>query len=225
MPTVDVPNIAANTPLWLALLTTFIAAVSGAILGRKPGRVSYDIVGVCVFAVALGIGGGITRDLLLGNLPPLALRSPWYIVTVLAAVITVLIVGRWISVDSWTFVILDALALGLYAVIAAQMAVEFGLPDIGAITVGALAAVTGGVVVSLLRGETPQILLPSQPYALLAVIGATIYVLIDGLSGGIAALACLSTVIILRVVTLKWDLRTRGVRPLPPTRGESDSED
>lgn len=225
MLTVDVPNIAANTPLWLALLTTFIAAVSGAILGRKPGRVSYDIVGVCVFAFALGVGGGITRDLLLGNLPPLALRSPWYIVTVLAAVVIVLVVGRWISVDSWTFVILDALALALYAVIAAQMAVEFGLPDIGAITVGALAAVTGGVLVSLMRGETPQILLPSQPYALLAVIGATVYVLLDAYSGGVAALACLASVVVLRLVTLKWDLRTRGVRPLPPAKGESDSAD
>lgn len=224
---VDVPNIAANTPLWLALLTTFVAAVSGAILGRQPGQaatagqgrgpspVRYDIVGVAVFAFVLGLGGGITRDVLLGNLPPLALRSPWYVVTVLVAVLTVLIIGRWIPVDGWTFILLDALALGLYAVIAAQLALEFGLPDVGAITVGFLAAITGGVVVSLLRGETPQILIPSQPYALLAAIGATLYVVIDGYSGGIAAIACLASVIVLRFVTLKWDLRTRGVRPLP----------
>lgn len=225
MPLVDVPNIAANTPLWLALLTTFVAAISGAILGRQPGRVSYDIVGVTVFAFVLGLGGGITRDVLLGNLPPLALRSPWYVVTVLGAVVTVLLVGRWISVGSWTFILLDALALGLYAVIAAQLAVEFGLPDIGAITVGFLAAVTGGVVVSLMRGETPQILLPSQPYALLAALGATIYVLLDGFNGGIAALACLTTVIVLRFVTLKWNLRTSSVKPLPePKSGETPAD-
>ena len=224
-PAVDVPNIAANTPLWLALVTTFVAAVSGAILGRQAGKVSYDIVGVAVFAFVLGLGGGITRDLLLGNLPPLALRSPWYVVTVLAAVLAVILIGRWISVDSWTFILLDALALGLYAVIAAQLALEFGLPDIGAITVGFLAAITGGVVVSLLRGETPQILLPSQPYALLAVIGATVYVLLDDVSGGFAALACLLSVIILRFVTLKWDLQTRSVRPLPDSKAGDAAED
>ena len=216
LPHIDLPNIAANTPLWLALLTTFVAALSGAILGRQPSRVSYDFVGVVVFAFVLGLGGGITRDVLLGNLPPLALRSAWYIVTVLAAVVTVLAVGRWIRVGSWTFILLDALALGLYAVIAAQLAIEFGLPDIGAITVGFLAAVTGGAVVSLLRGETPQILLPSQPYALLAVIGATVYVLLDQFSGGLAALACLLSVITVRVITVRWDLQTRSVRPLPP---------
>ncbi len=215
----DLPNIAANTPLWLALVTTFVAALSGAILGRQPSRVSYDIVGVTVFAFVLGLGGGITRDVLLGNLPPLALRSPWYIVTVLAAVATVLVVGRWIKVGSWTFILLDALALGLYAVIAAQLAIEFGLPDIGAITVGFLAAVTGGAVVSLLRGETPQILLPSQPYALLALVGATVYVLLDQFSGGLAALACLGSVIVLRVIAVRWDVRTRSVRPL---RGNED---
>ncbi len=217
LPDIDLPNIAANTPLWLALVTTFVAAVSGAILGRQPSRVSYDIVGVTVFAFVLGLGGGITRDVLLGNLPPLALRSPWYVVAVLGAVAAVLILGRWISVGSWTFIFLDALALGLYAVIAAQLAVEFGLPDIGAITVGFLAAVTGGVVVSLLRGETPQILLPSQPYALLAVMGATIYVLLDEFNGGLAAFACLSSVIVLRFVTLRWNVRTHSVRPLRDT--------
>jgi uncharacterized membrane protein YeiH len=225
MPLVDVPNIAANTPLWLALVTTFVAAVSGAILGRQPGRVSYDIVGVTVFAFVLGLGGGITRDILLGNLPPLALRSPWYVVTVLGAVLAVMLVGRWISVGSWTFIILDALALGLYAVIAAQLAVEFGLPDIGAITVGFLAAITGGVVVSLLRGETPQILVPSQPYALLAVVGATVYVLLDQFSGGVAALACLLSVIALRVATLKWNVRTHGVRPLPGAQPDESTAD
>jgi uncharacterized membrane protein YeiH len=228
MPAVDLPNIAANTPLWLALLTTFIAAISGAILGRQPGRVSYDIVGVTVFAFVLGLGGGITRDLLLGNLPPLALRSPWYVVTVLGAVASVLLIGRWIKVGSRTFIFLDALALGLYAIIAAQLAIEFDLPDIGAITVGFLAAITGGVVVSLLRGETPQILVPSQPYALLALIGATLYVLLDEISGGLAALACLLAVIVLRFVTLRWNLRTHSVRPLPgadPSGSSSRDED
>ena len=225
MPTIDVPNIAANTPLWLALVTTFVAAVSGAILGRQPSRVHYDIVGVTVFAFVMGLGGGLTRDIFLGNLPPLALRSPWYVVTVIGAVFTVLVIGRWISVGSWTFILLDALALGLYAVIAAQLAIEFGLPDIGAITVGFLAAVTGGVLVSLLRGETPQILLPSQPYALLAVIGATIYVLLDQFSGGLAALACLVGVISLRFITLKWNVRTHGVRPLPGHRQPEAAEE
>lgn len=217
MATIDLPNIAANTPLWLALVTTFIGAISGAVIGRTPGRVGYDIVGITVFAFFLGLGGGLTRDILLGNLPPLALRSPWYVLTVLAAVALVLVVGRWIRVDGWTFTILDALTLGLYAVIAAQLAIEFGLPDVGAIVVGFLAAISGGVIVSILRGETPEILQPGTPYAILALVGSTLYVLFDQVNGAFAALLCVGTVILLRIVTR--NVRTSTVRPLPGQPG------
>lgn len=215
----DVPNIASNTPLWLALVTTFIAAVSGALVGRAPGRVKYDIVGIVIFAFFLGLGGGITRDVLLGNVPPLALRSPWYVVTVLGAVIVVLLVGRWIPVNGWIFVLLDALALGLYGVIAAQMAIEFGLDDVGALTVGFLAAIAGGVIVAVLRGETPEILRPSAPYAILVLIGVGIYVLLDNVNAGIAAFLCVGSVITLRFVTLRWGIRTHAVRPIDPDQG------
>lgn len=210
----DFPNFAANTPLWLALLTTFIAAVSGAIIGRTPGKVAYDIVGITVFAFFLGVGGGLTRDILLGNLPPLALRTPWYIVTVLGAVVLVLIVGRWIPVNGKIFVLLDAMTLGLYAVVGAQMAIEFGLPDVGAIVVGFLASIAGGVIVAVLRRETPSILIPSQPYAILALIGTVIYVLLDNYNGGLGALLCVGSVVILRFVTMNWNMRTRSIRPL-----------
>ena len=215
-PALDVPNIAANTPLWLALLTTFVAATFGAILGRMPGKVKYDVVGIVVFAFFMGLGGGITRDVLLGNLPPLALRSPWYVVTVLAAVVTVLVVGRWIKIGGWTFILLDALALGLYAVIAAQLAIDVGLPDVGAIVVGFLASIAGGVIVSLLRGETPEILRPGPPYALLSILGTTLFVLLDQFSAAVAALLCVATVVVLRFVTVRWDLRTHRIRPIDP---------
>ena len=210
----DVPNFASNTPLWLALFTTFVAATSGAVIGRTPGRVKYDIVGVFVFAFFLGLGGGITRDVLLGNVPPLALRSPWYLVTVLGAVLVVLLIGRWIPVDGWIFILLDALTLGLYGVIAAQMAIEFGLPDIGAIMVGFLAAIAGGAIVAVLRGETPEILRPSEPYAILVIVGVTIYVLLDQVNAGVAALPCVGSVVILRFATLRWQIRTRAIRPI-----------
>lgn len=223
MPLFDFPNIASNTPLWLALFTTFVAAVSGAILGRTPGKVNYDIVGIVVFAFFLGLGGGITRDVLLGNLPPLALRSPWYIVTVLASVVLVLLFGRWFPVNGWIFILLDAMALGLYAVIAAQMAIEFGLPDIGAIVVGFLASIAGGVIVAVLRGETPEILRPSQPYAILSLIGSTLYVLLDQFNGGIAAIICVGSVVLLRFITLNWNVRTHSLRPIKPADA-SDTE-
>jgi uncharacterized membrane protein YeiH len=218
LPTIDFPNIASDTPLWLALLTTFIAAMSGALRGRDPGRVRYDIVGIVVFAFFLGVGGGVTRDLLLGNTPPVVLREPAYVIAVLAAVALVLVVGRWIARDGWLFLILDALTLGLYAVIGAQMAIEYGLPDIGAIIVGFLASLVGGIIVAVLRGDTPEILMPGQPYALLSILGATIYVLTDQFNATMAALLCVGSVIALRIITVRWNLRTPSIRTIGPPR-------
>ncbi len=214
MPVIDFPNIASDTPLWLALLTTFIAAMSGALRGRDPGRVRYDIIGILVFAFCLGVGGGVTRDLLLGNTPPVVLREPAYVVAVLAATVLVLIFGRFIARDGWVFLILDALTLGLYAVIGAQMAIEYGLPDVGAIIVGFAASLVGGIIVALLRGDTPEILMPGTPYAILSILGATIYVLTDQFNATVAALLCVGSVIALRIITVRWNLRTPSVRTI-----------
>lgn len=213
---IDVPNIAQNSPLWLLILTTAVGAIEGAIIGRKDAKLGLDIVGITVFALFLGLGGGFARDTMLGQTPFLALRTPWYVITVLLAVVLVLFIGKWIPVDSTVFVLLDALTLGLYAVIGAQAAIEYGLPDVGAITVGLFASLTGGVVVSLLKRETPDILVRGKPYAILALIGVIIYVVLDQWSGGIAALACVFSVIVLRFASMKWNIRTSPVAPLPP---------
>lgn len=55
------------------------------------------------------------------------------------------------------------------------------------------------------------------PYALLALAGSTLYLVVAPLSGSIAALACVGVVVVLRVVTLGFGIRTRPVRPLPET--------
>lgn len=92
----DVPNIAVNTPLWLALITTGVGAVQGAALGRsdESGKAGIDVIGMAVFALLLGLGGGMVRDTMLGNTPFVALRTPWYVLTVLVAVVLVLALGR-----------------------------------------------------------------------------------------------------------------------------------
>ena len=52
-------------------------ALSGALLGI---RVRFDIVGVIVLAVITGIGGGIIRDVLIGDIPPASFKDWRYFV-------------------------------------------------------------------------------------------------------------------------------------------------
>ena len=70
------PNLVFDTPLWLSLFTTGVAAIEGAVIGRQSSKPRYDVVGIFVLAVVLGLAGGISRDLLIGNTPVVAtLRS------------------------------------------------------------------------------------------------------------------------------------------------------
>lgn len=207
-----VPNIAEDAPLWLLLVTTLVGAVQGAAIGRRPGA-DIDIMGMTMFALFLGLGGGLARDILLG-LPVAAIQTFWYPTMVLIGVVLVLVVGRFLSLQGWTMVTLDALTLGLYAVVGTEKALSYGVPAIGAVVVGLFAALTGGVVVSLLQQQRPQIITPSAPYALLALGGVLIYLAISPVNGEIAAIACVVFVMVARGLTLRWGITTGRVKAL-----------
>lgn len=84
------------------------------------------------------------------------------------------------------------------------------------LTTGVGASLTGGAIVSLLRQETPQILMPGFPYALLALAGVLTYLALAPFSGGIASLACVGIVVALRFMTLHWNIRTKTVPAIDP---------
>ena len=212
------PNIAEQTPLWLLLVTTLVGAVEGAGIGRRSGA-DVDIVGMAVFALFLGLGGGLARDTLLG-LPAAAIQSFWYPTVIVVGIALVLLFGRWIPTRGTVSVGLDALTLGLYAAVGTQKALDYHCPAIGAVVVGLFASVAGGVIVSLLRQQRPAIIVPGAPYALLALMGVVIYLALSGVNGGLAAFACVGFVITARFLTLRWHLTTRSLdarpHPAPP---------
>jgi len=215
---IEVPNIAVNTPQWLALITTGVGAVEGAVLARNSSRtrnIQMDFVGVLVLALFLGLGGGLARDILLGNTPMVALRTPWYLVVVIAAAVLVVSLGRFIPpTDSKAFILIDALTLGLYAAIGVQYALDFKVSVIGAVVVGLFASLSGGVIVSLLRQETPQLLRPGIPYGLSALIGIIVYLSLAEFSGGVASFACVIAVVIFRFIVVRWNIQTKATSPI-----------
>ncbi|MFM7247285.1 MAG: trimeric intracellular cation channel family protein [Gemmatimonadota bacterium] len=211
--TSELPDFAAATPAWLGLLATFVGALGGALLGRQRSPV-VDLAGMAVLAISLGFGGGVIRDLLLGELPPVALRDWTYTAAVAAALVVILLVGREIARFAYALFLLDALTLGLFAAVGAQAAIDAGLPALTAILVGSFASVGGGVIASVLLRETPAVMRPGPPYAIAAVAGALVFVLLDGVSGGLASCACVAVVLAIRIVVERAGLRTRPVRPI-----------
>jgi uncharacterized membrane protein YeiH len=212
-------DLASQTPLALSVAATGAGALQGALIARSDDDL--DLIGMATLAVCLGFGGGIIRDMLLGTFPPTALTNSWFIGVVLACVAVVAALGRHLHVIEPVLIVADAAVLGLFGVIAAQQAITADLPSIAVVFVGVLAAVGGGVVADVLRGERPMVMRPGPPYALVAVVGVTTYVvLVDALELQRAAAAIVAIVVTFagRVITFRLGVRTRAVRTQPVRR-------
>lgn len=71
--------------LTLDVIGTFVFALSGAAAGI---RARLDLFGILVLSFAAASSGGIMRDLLIGSVPPAAVKEWWYVGVSLAAGLT-----------------------------------------------------------------------------------------------------------------------------------------
>ncbi len=157
----------------LDLLGTFVFALSGAVSGVKH---QLDIFGVLVLSFAAATAGGITRDLLIGAVPPPGIADWRYIVAALAAGLLT-VYGAPLVDRLWNSVLLfDAMGLGLFAVTGASKALAFHLGPLTAVLLGVLTGVGGGVVRDLLVSEVPAVL-RADLYAVCALAGAAVVVI------------------------------------------------
>jgi uncharacterized membrane protein YeiH len=158
--------------LVLDLVGTFVFAISGATAGAKR---RLDVFGILVLSFVAGNFGGITRDVLIGSVPPAAISDWRYLaVSILAGVITF----YWFSaVDKLATPVLvfDAAGLALFAVSGTQKALTFGLNPFMAASLGMLTGIGGGVMRDILVAEIPTVL-RADIYALAALAAAAVVV-------------------------------------------------
>lgn len=171
---------------FLDLGGTFVFAMSGAVAAVNR---RLDIFGILVLSFVTGNFGGITRDLLIGAVPPAALTDGRYLlVSVLAGLITFF---WYAGVDRLRspMLLFDAAGLSFFAVAGAQKAIEFGLNPVMAALLGMVAGIGGGMMRDVLIVEIPHVL-RSDLYAVAALVGASIVVVghLLGLSYGVSAL-------------------------------------
>lgn len=218
------PDLAVQTPLWLALTTVGVNAIVGGLRASIDDRHHWDIVGLSTFAVLMGLGGGFIRDLLIGNLPAESLRRPWFLATIAGCVVIVLVAGERIARVQPLVTFLNSLALGLFAITGTAYALRSDLPIVSAMFIGTVSAVGGGVLVSVMKDEVPGILLASAPQALLAVLVSGVYSATAVWSSRAAAVAGLCTAIASFYASDYLGVRTRravGVRALLLTRDDT----
>lgn len=156
----------------LDLAGTFVFALSGAVAGVRN---RLDLFGVLVLSFAAANTGGITRDLLIGAVPPGAVSDWSYLaVSVLAGLLTFFFPSR-IRREWSPVLLLDAAGLALFAVTGASKALAHGLDPVMATLMGMLTGIGGGMARDLLLVQVPAVL-RADLYAVAALAGAAVVV-------------------------------------------------
>jgi uncharacterized membrane protein YeiH len=120
---------------------TFVLAIQGASIAAEKGL---DAFGIVVVSLATATGGGIMRDVLIGESPPEALRG-WPIVTaaLLGAFATFFAFHIVEEIPEHALTVVDALGLSLLAVSGTEKALAFRLTPIAAVMMGGIAGAGG----------------------------------------------------------------------------------
>lgn len=185
------------------IIGIFVGAVAGALVGR---RMHYDIMGIWVLALVSGLGGGVVRDLMLAEGPPLALTDPFYLPTVLAGAMLAAVVGPHIDRLKPVINVLDTLSIGSFAVAGALRTIDAGLSPWSVVLLGVITAVGGGILRDVMTGQTPAVFRQGDLYAI-AAIGGCIVVLICrelGLPREVNSVLGIATTSFLRLGSQRW---------------------
>lgn len=168
---------ALRVPAAVDLIAIVIGALTGGLLAAREG---FAVSGVLLLAVSTGLGGGLIRDVLLAQGPPVALTDQAYLPTVAVTAAVTFFFSGWLSRLTGLLVVLDAVTLGFFTVIGAQKAQLAGLPSASVVFIGTLTAVGGAVIRDVLLAQRADIVQPGPYNAVAALIGATVLSVLAG---------------------------------------------
>ncbi len=209
-------------PLWVDLLAVGIGSLQGAMFASEYKDRRLDLLGIAIIGIATGLGGGVLRDVLLGEVPR-AMSSNWYLLVAVAAAIVGMALQRVFTRLAGVITVLDALTIGLLGAIGSTKALSLGLPEIPAVFVGVIAAVGGSVLRDLLMNLTIAMMHVGSLYAVAAAGGTVVLVAAVTLGAPVAvsAIAGTSITLVIRLLAVRfgWTLpEQRALSRLPRWR-------
>lgn len=199
--------------LILELVGTMAFAASGAMTGLRKNM---DIFGVCILGLTTAVGGGVIRDVILGNTPPATFRDPIYAAVALASSLILFLprVRRLLTRDQALYdlaiLVMDSLGLSIFTVVGIQTAYHCtARPTLFLLVfVGVVTGVGGGVLRDMMAGDTPFIFV-KHVYASASLAGALLCGLLWRPAGEMPAmLAGAAVVFIIRGLSahFHWNL-------------------
>ena len=194
----------------------FIGVISFTISGSLvAARKDMDYLGVCILGIVTAVGGGATRDVIIGSVPPLMFRNPTYVT--LAFIVSNIVFfflyfhlsgkskPKMNHIFGKTLFWFDTIGLASFTVngvIVGQTMTDGGL--FLCTFLGVITGVGGGVLRDLLANEVPAIFV-RHIYAVASIAGALITCLLWDTNQYAAMAAGLVSVILIRFLAKKYE--------------------
>lgn len=193
------------------LVGTVSFAVSGAM---EAIRHKMDLFGVAMLGVITATGGGILRDIVIGQTPPRVFQDPtWAIAAMLVAVVVFIVLRcswageiRFAKTRETLYILADTAGLAAFTVLGIESAGGGNAALL--LFVGMITGVGGGVMRDVLAGTVPSIF-RKHIYALASASGALADILLMRILPAEAAmLAGFAVVMVIRIlaVRFRWNL-------------------
>lgn len=197
------PDFAITLQKVLEFLGTFAFAISGI---RHAAAKHFDWFGGFVCGVAVAIGGGTIRDVMLGT-TPFWMTSPFYLVcTALAQVVVIVFAKSLKRLDNAWF-LFDTLGLALFTVAGLQKTLSFGFPFWVAIIMGCITGAAGGVIRDVLLNNEP-VIFRKEIYAMACIAGGVVYWALTklGVDMSVCVIVSFLVVCIIRLLAVKYHI-------------------
>lgn len=203
----------------IEIIGTIAFAISGALTGFGKNM---DIFGVSILGVTTATGGGMIRDLILGQTPPATFSNPIYVLLSVIASIIVFILGvrhRLASdfvnesgrkIYELVMLISDSAGLGIFTVVGVKVAIDAGFAanPFLVIFVAVVTGVGGGVLRDVFAGDRPYIFV-KHIYACASIAGAIVCALMWNIVGqNVSMIAGFAVVTLIRLLAarFRWSL-------------------
>lgn len=193
----------------IEFIGTFAFALSGI---RLAASKHYDWLGGFVCGIAVAIGGGTIRDVMLG-VRPFWMLSPIYMICTLFAQCVVIVCHHYLRRLDTTWFLFDTLGLALFNIAGIQKTLECGFPFWVAIIMGCITGAAGGVIRDVLLNEEP-VIFRKEIYAMACVVGGLTYWLLSWLQVSlyITVIATFAIVCAIRFLAVRFHISLPKLR-------------
>lgn len=186
------------------ILGTIAFAISGALLGVEK---RLDLFGVICLSITTALGGGVFRDIIIGNVPPVAFTKPVYCaISVFTSILTIIFYKSIIRLKN-IIVILDAVGLAVFTAIGSNTAIAYNMnkPFI-VVTMGLATGIGGGLLRDIFVRDIPFVF-RKEIYAVASMLGGLgFYFTYNNTSHILALYICFFITLIVRILSVIYNL-------------------